>query len=77
MGWIRHITARPRRQISLAEQAAFVEDAVVIESKVFGDLRSLTHYPRHCAHYTLAQIAAVEWTAIEDALRRALTPALS
>lgn len=62
--------------MSLAEQAALGGGAPSHEFKLFGDLEKFIKYPEELANRTLAQVAHVEWTAIEDILRRALTPAL-
>jgi hypothetical protein len=61
----------------LAERAARGEDKVS-EPKLFGDLVKYIHYSQECAllYQTLSEVAKAEWTAIEQVLRLALTPAI-
>ncbi|CAL3962680.1 unnamed protein product [Diplocarpon coronariae] len=66
-------------EMSLAEKAARGLNASAPPS-LFGELISLVGFPKDMGNFTnltLAQCAAAEWTAIENALRRALTPALA
>jgi hypothetical protein len=44
--------------------------------KLFGELQSFIKYPPNYLTCTLAQVAAAEWAAIEEDIRRHLTPAL-
>jgi len=77
IGWIREVTTQERRQKPLAEQAALGGGAPAAANTLFGDFQTSFEYPKDRAFYTLAQIAEIEWTAIEAALRRALTPPLT
>lgn len=77
ISWIREVTTQDHRQKSLAEQAALGGGAPAVNKSLFGGFSSSYEYPKSRAFYTLAQIAEIEWTAIEAALRRALTPALT
>lgn len=46
------------------------------ELKLFGDLDDYINYGQGLNQMTLAHVAKIEWAAIENALRRAFTPAL-
>ena len=46
------------------------------EDKLFGDLDKHINYGPNLNQMSLARVAKVEWTAIENALRRSFTPAL-
>lgn len=61
----------------MAERAARGDDRTT-ELKLFGDLKNYIHYnPEQALLYqTLAAVAKAEWTAIEQVLRMALTPAI-
>jgi hypothetical protein len=63
----------PTQQLSLAEQAENGEER---ESKLFGELDRHINYGHGLNRMTLAQVAKIEWAAIEKALRQAFTPAL-
>ncbi|PBP16904.1 hypothetical protein BUE80_DR012369 [Diplocarpon rosae] len=68
-----------KAEMSLAEKAARGLNTSAPPS-LFGELISLVGFPKNMDQFTsltLAQCAAAEWTAIETALRRALTPALT
>jgi hypothetical protein len=61
-------------QLSLAEQAEKGEEPQ--ELKLFGDLDKYINYGPNLNDMSLAHVAKIEWTAIENALRRAFAPAL-
>jgi hypothetical protein len=48
----------------------------VSEPKLFGDLVKYIHYNPDLKYQTLSEVAKVEWAAIEQVLRQALTPAI-
>jgi hypothetical protein len=62
------------QQLSLAEQAEMGTQRK--EEKLFGDLDKYINYGPGLNGMTLAHVAKIEWAAIENALRRAFTPAL-
>ncbi|QSZ34636.1 hypothetical protein DSL72_007490 [Monilinia vaccinii-corymbosi] len=64
-----------RKQLTLAEKAAARAMEVSRVPNIFGNLEKLVDYT-DCLNLTLAQLAAKEWTAFEQAIRQALTPAL-
>lgn len=57
-------------QVSLAEQAAMGHSSQ--ELKLFGNLDKHLNFPPHLHQMTLAEVARIEWTAIEKLLRQAL-----
>ena len=61
--------------LSLAEQAK--QNNQRKEEKLFGDLDKYINYGPDLNGMTLADVAKIEWSAIENALRRAFTPALT
>ncbi|TVY45657.1 hypothetical protein LOCC1_G002710 [Lachnellula occidentalis] len=74
---IREATEGKQEKLSLAERAARGEDES-LEVKLFGDLDKRIRYnPNQPMKFqTLSEIAKAEWTAIEQVLRQALTPAI-
>ncbi|TVY38119.1 hypothetical protein LSUB1_G003789 [Lachnellula subtilissima] len=74
---IREATESKQEKLSLAERAARGEDEVQ-EVKLFGDLDKRIRYnPNQPMKFqTLSEVAKAEWTAIEQVLRQALTPAI-
>jgi hypothetical protein len=73
IGKIRHACVT-RNQLSLAEQAEKGEEPK--ELKLFGDLDKHINYGPNLNQMSIARVAKIEWTAIENALRRAFTLAL-
>jgi hypothetical protein len=59
-----------KRQLSLAERAAIGHNSD--EVKLFGGLDKHLNFPEHFLQMTLAEVARIEWTAIEVLLRQAL-----
>jgi hypothetical protein len=59
-----------KRQLSLAEQAAMGQNSD--DEKLFGNLDEYLNFPAHLRQMTLAEVARIEWTAIEMLLRQAL-----
>ncbi|TVY81293.1 hypothetical protein LSUE1_G004001 [Lachnellula suecica] len=74
---IREATVEKRDHLTLADRSARGEDKVTAP-KLFGDLKKYIHYNKEqdLLYQTSAQVAKAEWTAIEQVLRQALTPAL-
>ena len=68
---IRH-ACTSTQLLSLAEQAA--KGGKRTEEKLFGDLDKNIKYGSGLSSLTLADVAKIEWAAIENALRRAFTP---
>lgn len=65
-------------ELTLAQKAA--KGHISTPPALFGELVKLVHLPKNRDDFetlTLAQCALAEWGAIEEALRRALTPALT
>lgn len=65
-------TTESKQQLSLAEQAALGEQKR--ELKLFGDLDLHFNFPKNIAQMKLAEVARIEWSAIEKLLRQALGP---
>ncbi|RAL59057.1 hypothetical protein DID88_008975 [Monilinia fructigena] len=70
-----HDATADRKQLTLAEKAAARALEVPRIPNIFGNLDKLVEYTG-CYNLTLAQLALKEWTAFEQAIRQALTPAL-
>ena len=71
---IREHLDRKKQYVSLAERAARHDQDEL--PKLFGDLDKLIERPKDWWFMTMGQVAKFEWTAIEQVLREALTPAL-
>ncbi|PMD27557.1 hypothetical protein NA56DRAFT_721293, partial [Hyaloscypha hepaticicola] len=71
---IREHLDRKKQYVSLAERAARHDQDEL--PKLFGDLDKLIERPKGWWFMTMGQVAKYEWTAIEQVLREALTPAL-
>ncbi|KAL2069036.1 hypothetical protein VTL71DRAFT_15374 [Oculimacula yallundae] len=71
-------TVGTQAEMTLAQKAATGHQSP--EASLFGELIKLVDLPKNQKEFkdlTLAQCATAEWAAIEQALRRALTPALT
>ncbi|PQE21292.1 hypothetical protein CJF32_00006429 [Rutstroemia sp. NJR-2017a WRK4] len=64
-----------KKQMTLAEKAASQANEVPRLPNIFGNMDKLIDYS-DAMNRTLAEMAALEWNALEQILRQALTPAL-
>ncbi|ESZ91616.1 hypothetical protein SBOR_8015 [Sclerotinia borealis F-4128] len=70
-----HDATADKKQLTLAEKAAARATEIPRVPNIFGNMDKLVDYT-DCMDLTLAALALKEWTAFEQVIRQALTPAL-